>query len=195
MAKIAEINRETRETGIRLFIDMEGSGKRNIKTGIPFFDHMLDLFAAHGFFDLDLEAAGDIDIDFHHTVEDVGIVLGDAVNFALGDRKGIKRYGHAVTPMDETLTSVSVDISNRPYLVYNVPEKIYVKGPFDVYLAKEFFRAFAIRAGITLHINVHYGENEHHIIESVFKAFGRALSEASTPDGRVSGVRSTKGII
>lgn len=195
MTKKAEITRATGETRINLSINLEGSGTRKINTGIPFFSHMLDLFGAHGFFDLDIEAYGDIDVDYHHTVEDVGIVLGDAINSALGDKKGIKRYGHAVTPMDETLTSVSVDLSNRPYLVFNVPEKIYVKGPFDVYLAKEFFRAVAVRAGITLHINVHYGENEHHIIESIFKAFGRSLSEASATDGRVSGVRSTKGVI
>lgn len=195
MTKTAEIIRETGETKIRLSIDLCGSGKRRICTGIPFFDHMLDLFGAHGFFDLEIDAKGDIEIDFHHTVEDVGIVLGDAVSSALGDKKGIKRYGHAVTPMDETLTSVSMDLSNRPYLVFNVPDKIYAKGPFDVYLAKEFFRAFAVRAGITLHINVHYGENEHHIIESIFKACGRALSEASSIDARVSGVRSTKGLI
>ncbi len=195
MAKTAAILRETGETRINLSIDLEGSGKRKISTGIPFFNHMLDLFGAHGFFDLEIDASGDIDVDYHHTVEDVGIVLGDAVNSALGDKKGIKRYGHAVTPMDETLTSVSMDVSNRPFLVFNVPEKIYVKGPFDVYLAKEFFRAFAGRAGITLHINVHYGENEHHIIESIFKACGRALSEASSKDDRISGVRSTKGVI
>lgn len=195
MAKTAAILRETGETRIKLSIDLEGSGKRKISTGIPFFNHMLDLFSAHGFFDLEIDATGDIEVDFHHTVEDVGIVLGDAVNSALGDKKGIKRYGHAVTPMDETLTSVSMDVSNRPFLVFNVPEKIYVKGPFDVYLAKEFFRAFAGRAGITLHINVHYGENEHHIIESIFKACGRALSEASSRDDRISGVRSTKGVI
>ncbi|WP_027359478.1 imidazoleglycerol-phosphate dehydratase HisB [Desulforegula conservatrix] len=195
MAKTAAILRETGETRIKLSIDLEGSGKRKISTGIPFFNHMLDLFSAHGFFDLEIDATGDIEVDFHHTVEDVGIVLGDAVNSALGDKKGIKRYGHAVTPMDETLTSVSMDVSNRPFLVFNVPEKIYVKGPFDVYLAKEFFRAFAGRAGITLHINVHYGENEHHIIESIFKACGRALSEASSKDDRISGVRSTKGVI
>lgn len=195
MAKTAAILRETGETRIKLSIDLEGSGKRKISTGIPFFNHMLDLFSAHGFFDLEIDASGDIEVDFHHTVEDVGIVLGDAVNSALGDKKGIKRYGHAVTPMDETLTSVSMDLSNRPFLVFNVPEKIYVKGPFDVYLAKEFFRAFAGRAGITLHINVHYGENEHHIIESIFKACGRALSDASSPDARVSGVLSTKGVI
>jgi imidazoleglycerol-phosphate dehydratase len=195
MTKKAEITRATGETKIDLSINLEGSGIRKINTGIPFFNHMLDLFGAHGFFDLEIESSGDIDVDYHHTVEDVGIVLGDAINSALGDKKGIKRYGHAVTPMDETLTSVSVDLSNRPYLVFNVPEKIYVKGPFDVYLAKEFFRAVAVRAGITLHINVHYGENEHHIIESIFKAFGRSLSEASATDGRISGVRSTKGVI
>lgn len=195
MTKTASILRETGETRIRLSIDLEGSGKRKIKTGIAFFDHMLDLFAAHGFFDLEVEAAGDLDVDFHHTVEDVGIVLGDAVNSALGDKKGLKRYGHAVTPMDETLTSVSMDLSNRPFLVYNVPEKIYAKGLFDVYLAKEFLRAFSVRAGITLHVNVHYGENEHHIIESIFKALGRSLAEASSNDTRVSGVRSTKGVI
>jgi imidazoleglycerol-phosphate dehydratase len=156
---------------------------------------MLTLFAVHGFFDLEIDADGDLDVDFHHTVEDVGLVLGDVLNQALGERKGIHRYGHAVTPMDETLTAVSVDLSNRPYLVYNVPPSKTAGTHFDAHLAKEFFRAFAFRGGMALHINVRYGENEHHILESVFKALGRALDQAVAQNFGLEGVRSSKGVL
>ncbi len=192
---MATIARKTTETDIRIVWDLDGSGKSQIATGIPFFDHMLTLFTAHGFFDLTVDASGDIDVDFHHTVEDVGLAMGDALTRALGDRKGIRRFGHVVTPMDETLSAVTVDLSNRPYLVFNVPTEGRDGRFFDTALAKEFFRAFAMRAGITLHINLSYGENDHHIIESIFKSAGRALDQASGTDDRISGVRSTKGTL
>ncbi len=192
--RTSEVKRKTKETEINIKLDINGTGKYKISSGIPFFDHMLALFAVHGFFDLSLSAKGDLEVDFHHTVEDVGLVLGDAFHNALGDRKGIKRYGDAVTPMDDALTFVAIDFSNRPFLVYNIPDIKNIKaGSFDIYLAKEFFRAFANRSGMNLHINVFYGENEHHVIESIFKAFGRALDQATSFDERITNVRSTKG--
>jgi imidazoleglycerol-phosphate dehydratase len=191
----AEVERKTGETQIHIKLNLDGTGQPDIATGIPFFDHMLTLFTVHGFFDLSVQAKGDIEVDFHHTVEDVGLVLGDALEQALGDRKGIHRYGYAVTPMDETLTAVAIDLSRRPFLVYNVPHTGFGGGNFDVYLAKEFFRAFSNRSGMNLHVNVSYGENEHHIIESVFKAAGRALDQAVSFDERITGIRSTKGIL
>ncbi len=195
MERTARVERETNETVIRINLNLNGSGEHKISTGIPFFDHMLTLFAVHGFFDLSIDAKGDIDVDFHHTIEDVGLVLGDAFDKALGDRKGIKRFGHAVTPMDDALTSVAVDLSKRPYLVYNVPKKANSIGNEFTSLAKEFFRAFSNRGGMNLHVNIIYGENEHHIVESVFKAAGRALDQATSFDERISGVRSTKGTL
>ncbi len=195
MGRSAEAERKTKETQIRIQINLDGEGTSSIDTGIPFFDHMLTLFSVHGFFDLDVNAAGDIDVDHHHTVEDVGLVLGDVFSQALGDRRGINRYGHAVTPMDDALSSVTVDLSNRPFLVYH---SAGLKGSgqhFDISLAKEFFRAFANRCGSNLHINVHYGDNEHHVIESVFKAAARALDQAARTDERISGVRSSKGAL
>lgn len=195
MDRIGEDERKTAETGISIRIGLDGNGKNDISTGIAFFDHMLTLFAVHGFFDLTVKAQGDIDIDFHHTVEDVGLVLGNAVSNALGDRKGIKRYGYAVTPMDDALADAAVDLSNRPYLVYNVPSIIGKGSNFDLPITKEFFRSFAMRSGMNLHINVMYGENEHHIIESIFKAVGRAIDQAVSLDDRISGVRSSKGLL
>lgn len=195
MKRIARIERYTSETRISAAINLDGSGDREISTGIPFFDHMLDLFARHGFFDLTVQAEGDIGVDNHHTVEDIGIVLGSLVNEALGDRKGIVRYGHAVTPMDEALSQVSLDLSNRPYLVYHVPENMGVCGTFDTRDVKEFLRAFAGKGGMNLHVNVNYGENDHHIVESVFKGLGRALDQAVSFDSRVSGHLSTKGLL
>jgi imidazoleglycerol-phosphate dehydratase len=193
MTRSSEATRTTNETQIHIKIDLDGSGIGDISTGIPFFDHMLTLFAVHGFFNLTVSASGDLDVDHHHTVEDVGLVLGDVFRQALGQRSGIKRYGHAVTPMDEALTSVSVDLSNRPFLAYNSAGLAGSGAQFDISLAKEFFRAFANRCGMNLHINVHYGENPHHVIESMFKAAGRALDEATTLDERIKGVRSSKG--
>ena len=193
MKRTASINRNTTETQINISLDLDGQGDNNVSTGIAFFDHMLTLCAVHGFFDINLAASGDLDVDLHHTVEDVGLVLGGAINKALGDRKGIKRYGHAVTPMDDALTSVTIDLSKRPFLVYNVPYTINASGIFDIQIAKEFFRAFTINGGMNLHINVLYGENQHHILESIFKATGRALDQASMYDERIKSVLSTKG--
>jgi len=193
MKRTAAINRNTTETQIKAVLNLDGQGDNTISTGIAFFDHMLILFAAHGFFDLNLSASGDLDVDAHHTVEDVGLVLGGALNKALGDRTGIRRYGHAVTPMDDALTAVTVDLSKRPFLVYNVPDIINVSGIFDLPIAKEFFRAFTISAGMNLHINVLYGENQHHILESIFKAAGRAIDQALMYDKRIKNVLSTKG--
>lgn len=195
MKRTAKIERKTSETDIKIELLVDGSGVSNIDTGIPFFDHMLILFSAHGFFDLEISAKGDLEVDFHHTVEDVGIVLGDVFKQALGDRKGINRYGFAVTPMDETLTEVSIDLSNRPFLAFNVPKSNTTGVTFDTQLAKEFFRAFSNSSGMNLHINVKYGENEHHILESIFKALGRALDQGTIIDQRVKGIRSTKGIL
>jgi imidazoleglycerol-phosphate dehydratase len=195
MDKVTEVERKTKETAIRVSLKLNGIGQSEISTGIPFFDHMLTLFAVHGFFDLGVKAKGDLEVDFHHTVEDVGLVLGEAFDQALGNRKGIKRYGHATTPMDDALTSVTVDLSKRPFLAYHVPSFTTSGLGFSVSLAKEFFRAFMSRAGINLHINVSYGENEHHIIESMFKAFGRALDQAASIDERIKDVRSSKGTL
>ena len=195
MERVAEVERETKETGIRIKLNLNGSGKHEISTGIPFFDHMLTLFAVHGFFDLSIDARGDIDVDFHHTVEDVGLVLGDAFEKALGSRKGIKRFGNAITPMDDALTSVAVDLSKRPFLVFNIPSGAKTAGDTFLSLTKEFFRAFANRGGMNLHVNVFYGENEHHIIESIFKASGRALDQATSFDKRIKDIRSSKGVL
>jgi imidazoleglycerol-phosphate dehydratase len=195
MMRIATTKRKTKETEISVELNLDGRGDHRIQTGIAFFDHMLSLFAAHGFFDLDITASGDLEVDFHHTVEDVGLVMGDVFNKALADRKGIKRFGHAVTPMDDALAAATVDLSNRPFFVSHVPLPVHTGANFDVSLTKEFFRAFTITGGMNLHINVFYGENEHHIIESIFKAAGRAMDEACTLDARITGVRSTKGMI
>ncbi len=195
MSRTATIERITNETRIKLSLDIDGSGQAKICTSVPFLDHMLNLFSRHGLFDLTVEACGDIDIDFHHTVEDIGIVLGSAFKEALGDKKGIRRYGNSVVPMDETLASVAVDISGRPYMVYNVDLPKVKIGDFDVELAREFFQAFVNQCGLNLHINVQYGDNVHHIIEACFKAFGRAMDVATQLDPRVVGVMSTKGML
>lgn len=191
----AEIERITAETQVRLKLQLDGAGKADIRTTVPFLDHMLHLFARHGLFDLQVEATGDTAIDYHHTVEDIGIVLGDAFRTALGDKQGIVRYGSARIPMDETLADVTVDLSGRPYLVYNVPLPKVKVGNFDVELAQEFFQAFANSCGCNLHLNLQYGDNLHHIIEACFKGFGRALDSAVRFDERVSGVMSTKGVL
>ncbi|MFZ5564405.1 MAG: imidazoleglycerol-phosphate dehydratase HisB [Thermodesulfobacteriota bacterium] len=195
MERSASVQRHTKETQVNLAVLLDGTGVQKISTGIPFFNHMLSLFATHGFFDLSIQATGDIEVDFHHTVEDVGIVLGTAVSKALGNRQGIRRYGYAVTPMDEALSRVAIDLSNRPFLVFHAPPVPPAETGFGVQLAKEFFRAFATHCGMTLHIEVAYGENEHHVIESIFKAVARALDMASAPDERIVGALSTKGCI
>jgi len=193
MSRSASLERITKETRIRLNLEIDGTGKAKICSSVPFLDHMLDLFTRHGLFDLGVEAKGDIDIDFHHTVEDMGIVLGQAFREALGDKKGIRRYGQATVPMDETLASVAVDLSGRPYMVYNVRLPKVKIGEFDVELAREFFQAFANNAGANLHVNVMYGDNVHHILEACFKGLARALDMATQVDPRIEGVLSTKG--
>lgn len=191
----AEIERKTSETSVTIKLQLDGTGTADISTTVPFLDHMLNLFARHGLFDLQVTAQGDTEIDAHHTVEDVGIVLGEAVKRALGDKQGIARYGTAVVPMDETLIAVTIDLSGRPYLVYHVPLPKVKLGSFDVELAREFFQAFANSCGCNLHLNLQYGDNVHHIIEACFKGFGRALDSAVRCDERVSGVLSTKGVL
>jgi imidazoleglycerol-phosphate dehydratase len=193
MARRAVVERITKETQIRLTLELDGRGETNVCTSVPFLDHMLDLFGRHGLFDLQVEAKGDIDIDFHHTVEDIGIVLGQACREALGDKGGIRRYGQASVPMDETLGSVAVDLSGRPYLVYHVQLPKVKIGEFDVELAREFFQAFANNLGANIHVNVMYGDNVHHILEACFKALARALDQATQVDPRIEGVMSTKG--
>lgn len=190
----AKVERKTKETDIAAEINLDGSGKYSINTSIPFLDHMLSLMCRHGLFDAKLKAKGDIEIDYHHTVEDVGIVLGKAIKQALGDMKSISRYGQASVPMDETLASVSLDISGRPYLVYKVefPKKSKLKD-FDPDLIEDFLQAFVSNSGITLHINVLYGRNTHHIIEAIFKGLGRALRQAVTIDPKIKGLPTTKG--
>jgi len=195
MKRFAEIERTTKETKIKAEFSIDGSGVNDISTGIPFFDHMLTLFSVHGFFDLALKATGDIEVDYHHTVEDIGLVLGEALAVALGDRKGIKRYGYAVTPMDDSISAVTIDLSNRPYLVYKIPALFANQTEVYSNLFKEFFRAFANKSGMNLHIDAAYGENDHHVIESIFKSFSRSLDQATSLDGRVKDVRSSKGLL
>ena len=193
--RIADIHRETKETSITCQINLDGVGKYEIDTGIGFLDHMLTHLSKHGKIDLTVKAKGDLNVDAHHTVEDIGLVFGDTLNKALGDRKGIKRYGHAVTPMDDALCAVTIDLSNRPYLVYQVPPLSPRVGQFETELAPEFFRAFCHHGGVTLHINVPYGNNTHHILEAVLKAWGRALDESTQIDERRKGVPSSKGAL
>jgi imidazoleglycerol-phosphate dehydratase len=195
MKRFAEIERKTKETQIRAKLVMDGSGRPEVATGIGFFDHMLTLFCVHGLMDLSVTAEGDLDVDFHHTVEDVGLVLGATLNQALGDRRGIARYGSAVIPMDDALAEVAVDLSNRPYLRISVPDRMPRQNDFDISLATEFFRALAQKAGMNLHIRIVYGDNWHHMIEAVFKGFGRALRQAVALDRDVSGVPSSKGAL
>jgi imidazoleglycerol-phosphate dehydratase len=193
--RVAEITRKTKETDIKLILNLDGKGTSSIDTGIAFLDHMLDLFSAHGFFDIDIKAKGDIEVDYHHTVEDIGICLGSAIREALGEKKGIKRYGHAIIPMDEALARVVIDISNRPYLFYHVPLESSVTGNFDTRLLKEFFKSVVNNAGITMHVELFSGDDAHHGAESVFKAFSRALDQATQIDERLDIVPSTKGLL
>lgn len=191
----AKVDRKTKETDIKVAINLDGNGKYTIDTSVPFLDHMLSLMCKHGLFDIRLKAKGDIDVDYHHTVEDIGIVLGKAVKQALGNMEGVSRYGQASVPMDEALASVSLDISGRPYLVYKVefPKKSKIKN-FEPDLIEDFLQAFASNSGITLHVESPYGRNTHHIIEAIFKALGRALRKAVFIDPRVKGVPSTKSV-
>jgi imidazoleglycerol-phosphate dehydratase len=190
----AEVQRKTTETQVKIRLDLDGTGQSRVQTTMPFLDHMLTLMAKHGRFDLTVIARGDTEVDFHHTVEDIGIVLGETVAKALRDKQGIKRYGSFSVPMDEAIARVDLDLSGRPYLIYEVPlPKKKTIRDFDVELIEEFFKAFVVRSGITLHVNVPYGKNPHHILEAIFKAFGRALDQAVQPDARTRGVPSTKG--
>ena len=193
--RVARVERRTRETEILLQLNVDGRGDVAIDTTIPFFNHMLEAAGKHGLLDLRVEARGDTEVDLHHTVEDVGICLGKAFHEALGDKRGIVRFGTACVPMDEALASVHVDVSGRPYFSYNVPFAKTRVGNFDLDLLKDFFRAFAMNAMLNLHVNLHYGENLHHIAEALFKAFGRALAEASRLNPRIEGVLSTKGAL
>jgi len=193
-ARVAEITRNTNETQIRVVINLDGTGQQKLDTGVPFLDHMLDQIARHGLIDLDIQAKGDLHIDAHHTVEDTGITLGQAFAKAIGDKKGVRRYGHAYVPLDEALSRVVVDFSGRPGLHYNIPFTRAMIGGFDVDLAREFFQGFVNHAQVTLHIDNLKGDNAHHQCETVFKAFGRALRMAAEFDPRAAGtIPSTKG--
>ncbi|NPV53868.1 MAG: imidazoleglycerol-phosphate dehydratase HisB [Firmicutes bacterium] len=197
MERKAEVTRKTLETDIEVALNLDGAGSSSVDTGVGFFNHMLTLFAKHGLFDISVRARGDLEVDAHHTVEDTGICLGRAFAEALGDKQGIERYGEAQVPMDEALACVIVDISGRPFLVFNIPSALSSGkvGNFDLELVEEFFRAFAVNAGVTLHINVPYGRNAHHMVEAIFKAAGRAMSLAVRISPRVQGVLSTKGLL
>ena len=189
----AEIKRKTKETDILVKLNLDGKGKSKVSTGIAFFDHMLDLFTKHGLFDLEIKAKGDLAVDMHHTIEDIGICLGQAVKKALGKKLGIRRFGSSAVPMDETLSGVSIDISNRPFLVFNIKAKAGAKEAFDVGLTREFLRAFCNNAGITMHVNLPYGQDAHHINEAIFKSLSIALKQAVSTEKRRKGIPSTKG--
>lgn len=191
----AEVSRRTNETDIKLAFAVDGTGKSEIETDVPFLNHMLDLFTKHGQFDLKVDAKGDIEIDDHHTVEDIGICLGQTLLQALGDKKGIRRYASVFVPMDEALAQVVIDLSNRPHFEYRAQYPSQQVGSFSTELVHEFLWKFALEARMTLHVIVHYGQNTHHMIEAVFKALGRALDEATSIDPRVTGVPSTKGVL
>jgi imidazoleglycerol-phosphate dehydratase len=194
MPRTAEIRRTTKETDLLVRIDLDGSGRAQVSTGIGFFDHMLDAFARHGLFDVTVEAKGDLHVDGHHTVEDTGIALGEAIAAALGERRGIRRYADACVPLDEALVRAVVDVSGRPYLHYDVEiPKWQLLGDYDVFLTPEFFRALVTNAGLTAHVDLVRGDNPHHIVEATFKAFARALDAATQLDPRVQGIPSTKG--
>ena len=195
MARCAEIKRKTAETQISVKLTLDGEGKCDIATGIGFLDHMLTLLAKHSFMDLTVRAKGDLEVDSHHTVEDIGIVLGEALREALGDKAGIHRYGNCFIPMDETLAQACLDFSGRPFLVFGAEIPKIQLGNYDAEMTEEFFRAVAMHCGLTLHIRVLYGSNVHHIIEAIFKAFARAVAEAAAVDPRVKGVMSSKGVL
>jgi len=194
-ARTAQIERKTNETNIKVSLNVDGSGMTEISTDVHFMNHMLDLFTKHGQFDLRVEADGDIEIDDHHTTEDIGICLGQALREALGDKRGIKRYANVFVPMDEALAQVVIDISNRPHLEYRAEFPSAQVGSFTTELVHEFLWKFALEARITLHVIVHYGRNTHHMVEAIFKALGRAIDEATLIDPRVQGVPSTKGVL
>lgn len=189
----AVVSRKTAETAVDVSLDLDGTGRTRVATSMPFLDHMLTVMGKHGLFDLGVKASGDVDVDCHHTVEDLGIVLGQALKQALGDKAGIRRFGSAAVPMDETLARATVDLSGRPYLVYRVPLTARKIQSFDTELVEHFFEALSVHAGLTVHLEVPYGKNAHHMLEASFKAFGRALEQATRIDPRVAGVPSSKG--
>lgn len=196
MTRIGEVTRRTKETQLRVRVDLDGRGQAEVCTGIGFFDHMLEALARHGLLDLQVQGSGDLHVDGHHTVEDTGIALGQAIAAALGDRSGIRRYGDAVVPLDDALVRVALDVSGRPFLAYQVDiPKWQMLGDYDVFLTPEFFRALVTHAGLTAHMDLLRGDNPHHIVEATFKAFARALDAATAPDPRVAGVPSTKGVL
>jgi len=196
MVREAKIERKTSETAISLRWAVDGTGESRVSSGIPFFDHMLTLFARHGLFGLDLDAKGDLDVDFHHTVEDTGITMGQALTKALGNKAGIRRYGFAYVPMDEALVRVVVDLSGRPFLAYNAPADVEpVGGNFSFQLVEEFLRAICVHGGMNLHVDILAGKDAHHMAEGVFKALARALDQATQVDPRVEGIPSTKGVL
>jgi imidazoleglycerol-phosphate dehydratase len=196
MPRVAEVTRTTKETDLRVLVDLDGRGEGRIKTGIGFFDHMLEALARHGLLDLTVEARGDLHVDGHHTVEDTGIVLGQAIAKALGDRAGVRRYADAMVPLDEALVRCVMDVSGRPYLSYQIEIPNWqMLGDYDVFLTPEFFRALTLNAGLTVHLDLVRGDNPHHIVEAAFKAFARALDAATLQDARVTGVPSTKGTL
>ncbi|WP_294784244.1 imidazoleglycerol-phosphate dehydratase HisB [uncultured Eubacterium sp.] len=191
--RYAQLHRKTNETDINLTLTLDGSGKQNISTGIGFFDHMLSGFTRHGFFDLSLDVKGDLEVDSHHSIEDTGIVLGNAIRESLGDKKGIKRFGSMILPMDETLVLCAIDLSGRPYFAFDAEFTTDRVGDMDTEMVREFFYAISYAAGMNLHMKVLSGTNNHHIIEALFKAFGKALDEAASYDPRVTDILSTKG--
>ena len=195
MSRTATIERNTKETKIRVTLELDGTGKGEIDTGIGFFDHMLDGFTRHGLFDLTAKCQGDVHVDSHHSIEDMGIVLGTAIREALGDKKGIVRYGSCMLPMDETLAMCAIDLSGRPYLVFDAPFQGEMVGAMDTQMAREFFYAVSYAAGMNLHLKVMYGENDHHMMEALFKAFAKALDAATRFDPRITDVLSTKGTL
>lgn len=195
MSRFSSVSRKTNETNIELSLNIDGEGVSNLETGVPFLTHMLDLFTKHGQFDLTVNAVGDTEVDDHHTTEDIGICLGQVLREALGDKRGIKRYGNAFVPMDEALAQVVVDLSNRPHLEMRANFPSHKVGTFDTELVHEFLWKLALEARMNLHVIVHYGQNTHHIIEAIFKALARALDEATTVDPRIKGVPSTKGML
>ncbi len=193
--RISEVSRDTKETSIKIKLNIDGKGEAKIDSGVGFFDHMLDGFTRHGLFDLELSCKGDLKVDDHHTIEDCGIVLGQAIKEAVGDKAGIKRYGSFILPMDESLVMCAIDLSGRPYFVYDAPFKSDMVGDMNVQMAKEFFYALSYTAGMNLHIKVMYGDNDHHMMEAMFKSFAKALDMATQLDPRIEGVLSTKGTI
>lgn len=195
MERTAIVNRSTKETVISIELNLDGSGRAAVNTGIGFFDHMLESFARHGFFDLQVTVNGDLDVDTHHTIEDTGIVLGKAISQALGDKRSIRRYGSVMLPMDEALVLCALDLSGRPYLVYDASLAVERIGAFETQMVKEFFYAITVSAGMNLHIKQIHGENAHHIVEAMFKAFAKSLDQAVSLDGRIKDVLSTKGAL